>query len=244
MVAENQYTQARQTFLRFKAGLEDDRDVLCELLAAFELLLTERSTTYHENRFIVGGAAEHMVAAAMRCVGLEEVEVVGFEETGLDIRVAGIPLSLKSAFTGNNPIALINTQGEGVVQWTMPTVLILSSGPSRGISYADPGLLPDIAQREEGRVVLPRSDLNQMLDDHPEYLLQCDVPANPGPYDDNAQPPRAISAVVASDILRRSDIEQSLFSDDFLQEFWQRMENGNPMFPRLSGCMEADDDRA
>ena len=61
MVAENQCAQARQTLLRFKAGLENDRAVLSELLTAFEILLNERSTTYHENRFIVGGAVEHMV---------------------------------------------------------------------------------------------------------------------------------------------------------------------------------------
>lgn len=244
MVAENQYAQARQTFLRFKAGLENDRDVLRELLAAFELLLNERSTTYHENRFIVGGAAEHMVAASMRCVGLENVEVVGFREVGPDLRVAGMPIFLKSAFTGSNPIALINTQGEGEVRWTMPTVLILATGPSRGISYADPELLPNFAHREEGQLVLPRTPLNEMLNANPEYLLRCNVPANPGPYSDDAQPPRAISEVVASDVLRRTDTGQSLFSDNVLQEFWQRMENGNPLFPRLRACMEADDDGA
>ena len=244
MVAENQYAQARETFLRFKAGLENDRDVLRELLAAFDLLLNEHSTTYHENRFIVGGAVEHMVAAAMRCVGLENVEVVGFREVGPDLRVAGMPISLKSAFTGSNPIALINTQGEGEVRWTMPTVLIIATGRSRGISYADPELLPNLAYREEGQLVLPRTPLNEMLNANPEYLLQCNVPANPGPYGDDAQPLTAISEIVAEDVLRRTDPGESLFSDNVLQEFRQRMENGNPMFPRLSACLETDDDGA
>ena len=70
MVLEAQYVQAREIFGRFKAGLEEHEDVLRELLEAFTLLLAERNTTYHENRFIVGGAVEHIIAAAMRCVGL------------------------------------------------------------------------------------------------------------------------------------------------------------------------------
>ena len=98
MVAENRNAPAREVFRRFKTGLEQDRALLNELLNSFRLLLTERSTTYDENRFIVGGAVEHIMAAAMRCVGLNNVEVVGFEEYRVDIRVQGREFSVKSQF--------------------------------------------------------------------------------------------------------------------------------------------------
>ena len=241
MVAENQYAQARQTFLRFKAGLEDDHDILRELLAAFEILLNERSTTYHENRFIVGGAVEHMVAAAMRCIGLNDAEVVGFDEDRVDIRVQGLGFSLKTAFTSSRQIALINTQGEGEPRWTAPTILVLATGRSRGISYADPELLPGVVQRAEGQLVLPRNPLNRMLREQPEYLLSCEIPVNPGAPEDELQTPMALSQSVATDILFRTEQGQSLFSEDSLQEFLRRTAGDARVFPRLSDCMEIED---
>ena len=193
MVVENQYAQARRTFLRFKAGLEDDKAVLRELLAAFELLISERSTSFYENRFIAGGAAEHIIAAAMRCVGLTEVRTVGFEDTRVDVAVGGQGLSVKSVFTVNGTIALINVRGGGV-EWTTPTILILSNGLSRGIGYVDPALLPPNSTKQtRDQITLPRTPVNVLFRNQPEYLLRCDIPANQRPPDDVSQIPTAIS---------------------------------------------------
>lgn len=193
MVVENQYAQARQTFLRFKTGLENDRDVLRELLAAFELLLAERSTSFYENRFTAGGAAEHVIAAAMRCVGLTDVRTVGFEDTRVDVTVGGQGFSVKSVFTRNGAFALINVRGGGV-EWITPTILILSSGLSRGIGYVDPALLPPNSTKQtRDQITLPRTPVNTLFREQPEYLLRCDIPANRRPPDDVSQIPTAIS---------------------------------------------------
>ena len=109
MTTESRYTAARAVFMQFEAGLQGDDDLLQELLAALELLLSERSTSFYENRFISGGAAEHIIAAAMRCVSLNDVRTVGFEETRVDILVGGQGFSVKSSFSGSS-IALINVQ--------------------------------------------------------------------------------------------------------------------------------------
>ena len=250
MVAENQYAQARRTFRRFKAGLEDDKAVLRELLAAFELLISERSTTYHENRFIVGGAVEHIVAAAMRCIGLEDVAVVGFEEDRADIRIQGLEFSLKSVFTPGSSIALINTQGAGGAEWVTPTIVVLACNPNRrrnrtydhGIGYADAGLLPaDATTRTRDQLKLKRTPLYALFRQQPDYLLRCNIPANPVAAGIDTPAQTAISKSVARDVLFRTEQGQSLFSEDTLREFIRLTEENTRRFPRLSTCMEVGD---
>ena len=242
MVLEQAYIQARRMFLQFKTGLEEDKDVLDELLAAFELLITERSTTYYENRFIAGGAAEHIIAAAMRCVGLTDVRTVGFEDTRVDVVVDGQGLSVKSVFTVNGTIALINVRGGGV-EWAAPTILLLCNGLSRGIGYVDPGLLPPNSTKQtRDQITLPRTPINILFRERPEYLLRCAIPANRRPPDDVSQIPTAISEVVAQDILLRTETGKSLLSPEFIEEFFQGTASDPKIFPRLSQCMEEAND--
>lgn len=243
MVTESQYAAARAVFLQFKAGLEGQDDLLQELLAALDLLLSERSTSFCENRFISGGAAEYIIAAAMRCVDLNDVRTVGFEQIRVDVLVEGERFSVKSAFTGSNSIALINVQGDGEeVEWTTPTILVLSVGPSRGIGYIDPDLLAaDAINRSRDQITVNRTPVNDLFRAQPEYLLRCDVPVNPGMPDDPADMPTAISSVVAQDILLRTESGPSLLSDDFIEEFFLGTASGTRKFPLLSQCMEEND---
>ena len=195
MTIQQQYGRARETFVQFKAGLESNEDLRNELLGALALLLTERSTSFYENRFISGGAAAHIIAAAMRCVGLLDVRTVGFEDVRVDVTVGGQGFSVKSVFTPNGTIALINTLGEGEnIEWVSPTIILLSNGYSRGIGYVDPELLPpDVTKRTRDRITLPRTPVNVLFRTQPEYLLRCDVPANPGKPDLPSQILTAIS---------------------------------------------------
>ncbi len=194
MSLERRYGRARETFRQFKAGLEEDNDLRDEALAAFDLLLTERSTTFYENRFITGGAAEHIIAAAMRCVGLSDVRTVGFEDVRVDVTVGGQGFSVKSVFTKDGTIALINVRGGGV-EWTTPTILLLSNGLSRGIGYVDPALLPpNVTNQTRDQITLPRTPVNNLFREQPEYLLRCPVPMNRGrPADASQIPTRAIA---------------------------------------------------
>ena len=207
------YQQARDTFARFKAGLEIQQDVLDELLAAVALLVADYNTTYRENRFIVGGAVEEMVAAAMRCVGLEDVRSVGIANIGPDIFVGDQGFSLKTSFTGRREaIGLINKQGDSSPQWVDPTIFVLAGA---GIGYADPVLLPNATREGGDQVSLPRAPLYEMFRRNPDWLLDCEVPIKP-PTD---EPPRSVaSRAVAVEILRRQ-------------------QTGKPQFPRLNGCI-------
>ena len=207
------YQQARATFAHFKAGLEIQQDVLNEFLAAVALLVADYNTTYRENRFIVGGAVEEMVAAAMRCVGIEDVRSVGIASIGPDVFVGAQGFSLKTSFTGRREaIGLINKQGDSSPQWVDPTIFVLAGA---GIGYADPVLLPNSTRQGGDQVALPRAPLYEMFRQNPDWLLTCDVPIKP-PTD---QPPRSVaSRAVAVEIL-------------------QRQLTGKPQFPRLNGCI-------
>ena len=207
------YQQARATFARFKVGLETQQDVLDELLAAVALLVADYNTTYRENRFIVGGAVEEMVAAAMRCVGLEEVRSVGIANIGPDVFVGDQGFSLKTSFTGRREaIGLINKQGDSSPQWVDPTIFVLGG---TGIGYADPVLLPNVTREGGDQVSLPRTPLYEMFRRNPDWLLACDVPIKPP----TNEPPRSVaSRAVAVEIL-------------------QRQITGEPQFPRLNGCI-------
>ena len=238
MTIQQQYGRAREIFLQFKAGLESNEDLRNELLGALALLLTERSTSFYENRFISGGAAEHIIAAAMRCVGLSDVRTVGFEDVRVDVTVGGQGFSVKSVFTKDGTIALINVRGGGV-EWTTPTILLLSNGLSRGIGYIDPGLLPpNSTQQARDQITLPRTPVNTLFREQPEYLLRCPVPMNQGRPADVSQIPTAISGVVAHDVLLRTETGPSLLSDDFIAEFFRGTASGTRKFPLLSQCME------
>lgn len=244
MTLERRYERAREIFRQFKAGLEENCDLRSEVLTALELLLSERSTSFYENRFISGGAAEHIIAAAMRCVGLSDVRTVGFEETRVDLLVEEQGFSVKSSFTGSNSIALINVQGDSEeVEWTTPTILVLGVGLSRGIGYIDPELVPgDAISHGRDQITVNRTPVNVLFRGQPEYLLRCEVPVNPGIPEDPAQMPTAISSVVAQDILLRTETGPSLLSDDFIAEFFRGTASGTRKFPLLSQCMEENDD--
>ena len=209
------YQQAREFFLRFKEQLEIQVDVREELLAAISLVVDDYNTTYRENRFIVGGAVEEMMAAAMRCVGLEDVRSVGVENVGSDIFVGTQGFSLKTSFTGRNEaIGMINKQGDSSPRWVDPTIFVLAG---TGIGYADPELLPNATRDGNDQVSLPRAPLLAMFRNNPQWLLRCEVSVKP-PTD---EPPKSIaSRTVAREILLR-------------QETPDRFD-----FPRLRDCFE------
>ncbi len=198
MVHGQRYDRARDTFLQFKGDLETQQDVLCELLTAIGLLIADYNTTYRENRFIVGGAVEEMLAAAMRCVGIADVRAVGVENIGHDILVGQTGFSLKTSFTGKSEaIGIINKQGSGSPVWTDPTIFVLAGG---GIGYADPDLLPNATEDRSDQIALPRHVLYSFFENNSKWRLVCDVPIKP-PTD---EPPRSVaSRTVAVEVLQR-----------------------------------------
>lgn len=200
------YERARQIFFDFKSALEVQTDLLEELLGAFEILVEEYNPHYHENRFIAGGAAEVMLAAAMRCVGFEQVVNVGIEEAGIDIVVDGERFSIKTTWSpGSSPFGLVNNIGEAEPEWTNPTIFVIAG---RGIGYADPELLPGATRWNGNQLQLRRGPLNQLHRDDPRWVLLCDVKFRPPPPEERDM---ADSEAVATAILHRTERNQPKF---------------------------------
>ncbi len=206
------YAAHQDIYRRFRKGLENDPDVLDELLRALGLLISEYDTSIRENRFIAGGATERILATTMRCVGITNARARGLDLSDEDIVVDGHQISVKASFTGGRQaIRLINTLGDSSANWRTATIFVLSN---RGIGYADPELLPDVATASRDAVILPRQPLDALHDTQPQWLLRCAVPAKA----QDVSQRRAASEAVATEILRRTAA-------------------GQPMFPSLRGSL-------
>ena len=199
------YTPHREIYRQFRDGMTSSPDVLDELLRALSLLISEYDTSIRENRFIAGGATERILAATMRCVGISEARARGLDLDDEDIVVGDCQISVKASFTGGRQaIRLINTLGDSAASWRTATIFVLAN---RGIGYADPDLLPDVARSSRDAVILPRPPLDDLHDAEPEWLLRCDVPAK----SQDASQRRAASEAVATEILQRTAAGRAMF---------------------------------
>ena len=199
------YEPHREIYQRLRDGLTNSSQVLEELLTALGLLISEYDTSIRENRFIVGGATERILAATMRSVGISNARARGLNLSDEDIVVGDHQISVKGSFTGGRQaIRLINTLGNSSAVWRTATIFVLAN---RGIGYADPDLLPDVARKTGDAVILPRQPLDDLHDAQPQWLLVCDVPAK---AQDISQR-RAASEAVATEILNRTAAGQSMF---------------------------------
>ena len=200
-----EYTMHREIYRQLRDGLTNSPDVLDELLRALGLLISEYDTSIRENRFIAGGATERILATTMRCVGISNARARGLDLSDEDIVVGDCQISVKASFTGGRQaIRLINTLGNSAASWQTATIFVLAN---RGIGYADPGLLPDVARSSRDAVLLPRPPLDDLHDAQPQWLLRCDVSAK----SQDASQRRAASEAVATEILQRTAAGQAMF---------------------------------
>lgn len=208
------YDRPREIYRQLRAGLANTPAVLDEFLRALGLLISEYDTSIRENRFLVGGVTEIILAATMRCVGIENAQARGLELDGEDIVVGGCRISVKASFTGRrDAIRLINALGDADQRaWQTPTIFVLAA---RGIGYADPVLLPGAVRSSRDALVLSRKPLDDLHDAQPRWFLRCEVPAKP----QNPPRRRTASEDVAPAILNRQN------------------DAGHSMFPNLSGAL-------
>ena len=205
-ITDADYAPHRGIYRTFRNGLETRDGVLDELLKALGLLISEYDTSIRENRFIAGGATERILATAMRCVGIANARARGLDLNDEDIVVNGHQISVKASFTGGRQaIRLINTLGgaEDTI-WRTATIFVLAN---RGIGYADPALLPNVARSSGDAVILPRRPLDNLHDAEPRWLMRCAVPAKAR----DASQRRAASEAVTTEILWRTAAGQAMF---------------------------------
>lgn len=165
----------REAFKQLKSRMEKDPELKNQVEKALSALLTRFSTKPYENRFVVGGAVEVIMVAALRAAGVDAADV-GTEQGRIDIRLPGGGLSVKGRFQDNNSIRLINVLGESEqTEWQEATLFVLHGV---GIGYADPELLKryDAVEREKDAWVMRYSVLLEFLNENPEWLIACEVP--------------------------------------------------------------------
>ena len=168
-------------FKRFRSNLGEAKG---EIESALRELIYEYSTSDRENRFVVGGAAEVIVAAGMRSAGIP-VSNLGHAGDGADLRTYAQALarrySIKAVFSkSSTSIRLVNFLGDGSGRsWTDPTLFLI---PGVGIVFGHPGheALAAAVTSKGDALVIPIGAVKRHAEERPELVVAMDLPWNPG----------------------------------------------------------------
>jgi len=198
MASKSKFARERAAFARLKKAVEKDSELREDIEAAIKQLLGQFATSIRENRFIVGGALEVILTAALRAAGVKAEDVGTFEQR-IDIKIPDGGFSVKGHFSRTGNIRLINVLGDSSqTEWDTATIFVLHQ---LGIGYADPEYIPQEAvKRTRDAVVLPYTEIRKFLGQHPKCLIQCSVPA---PTKEPSVS-KLVSRVVAQDILQKT----------------------------------------
>lgn len=190
------FADARAAFLALRTGLEEDAELANDLQRCLELLLTRYNTQIYENRFLVGGVVERIIAAVFVALG-DRARTVGVEVTRTDIQVGGCSLSVKGSFRPRpTTIRMINVMGDSRdTVWNEPTIFVVSKV---GIGYADPDLLPGATSRAADAVSLKVSRLLALWSSSPALLFPVELPYSR----DQKEGSDVASRIVADELLR------------------------------------------
>lgn len=198
--ADDDFSAVEGVYARFKMGAAAVRT---EIESAIRELIYEYSTSNRENRFVVGGAVEYILAAAMRSTGIP-VTALGHASDGADLAAYAKALrssfSVKSTFSkSSGSILLVNFRGGSGDwrQWTEPTIFI---APKLGIVLGHPGheILVAAVRRTRDALELPLKALRQHASARPDLRIEIEIPMNP------KTGTRVASRDVAAAILSRS----------------------------------------
>lgn len=195
------FERERDAFVHLRASLIQRTQLREEVERALTALLSEYDTKIRENRFVVGGAVEHIIGAAMRAAGVDILNR-GKTAEGSDLTLrTGEGISVKSSFTDPpGDIRLINTLGDAAGRrWLFATLLVVANV---GVGYVDPYLLPRAAEASGDAIVLPKRVYLPFLERNPGWLARVTVPVKPKAYTT-----KVASYAVAEEILSRDDFD-------------------------------------
>jgi hypothetical protein len=192
----SRFDAARVAFLTLVATLQSDAELCADVQSSFDRLLSRYNTQIYENRFIVGGVAERIIAATFVAMGKAAL-TMGVRVTRTDIAIGDVCISVKGAFRpGKSDLRLVNVMGDSpAAVWNEATIFVVSQ---KGIGYADPMLLPDATKRAKDAVLLKRRALYAMWESKPEYFMEMKLPYS---REDESQSDVA-SRIVADELLR------------------------------------------
>jgi hypothetical protein len=195
------FQEVREVFTEFRKSVLGNGKLKLEIVQALAALITEYDVADRENRFIVGGAVEHIIGSAMRASGIV-VYNRGQRAVNHDIELpSGKGFSSKAAFQDTPPdIRIKNFLGVGRgFEWETATILTVST---IGIGYVDPIYFPDSLRHSGDASVLPRGVWLPFLNSHSELIISLNIPVNPH----NPSTKRA-SYAVADEILMRQNFK-------------------------------------
>lgn len=175
------YSSEETVFRTFRDNLGSTRQ---EVETALRELIYEYSTSNRENRFVVGGAAEIIIAAAMRASGID-TDNLGHAGEGADLATfvdaVGKRFSIKAVFSRKSSnTRLVNFLGEGIGRhWTEPTLFVL---PRIGIVLGHPGHadLASAVRVRRDALEMPLRAVRDHAMAHPELVIPLDFPFDPG----------------------------------------------------------------
>lgn len=187
-----------------------------ELESAITEAVREYSPTDKENRFVVGGAVERIIAAGMRAAGVP-VGNLGHAGLGADLSVyveavRDEVLSLKATFSKkpSQAFRLVNFLGSAQVREMHPTLFLI---PAVGLVLAHEGhqrIAEAIAVTSDAMTLKCRAIVEHAAE-RPDLLISLDVPENDGVVR------KVASAEVARAILERPHyplLGSAISSDD------------------------------
>ncbi len=175
------FQRERAGFHTFKHCFEQDSALREELKRAIGALYERYDTTIRENRFVVGGALEIILGAALRACGLpvrhrgtETVEWdLLFEDGEGGYSIKSLPKSPSTR--------LVNVLSRSVSPelWRVATLFVLREG----LVYADPDLPWWQSRRNDANILIPRSDaleikrktIRAFAEANPAWFLPWDV---------------------------------------------------------------------
>ena len=171
---------AEQAFAVLRAGLTGS--LRREVESALNELVHEYSPSNRENRFVVGGAVEWIIAAAMRATGVP-VGNLGHEGLGADVAVYAEALrenvfSLKATFSKSTTYRLVNFLGKSAMPELHPTVFVQ---PSVGLVLGHAGhpAIADNVVLKSDALVLASRHVKEHAEASPECRIEVEVPVNP-----------------------------------------------------------------
>lgn len=173
-------------FDTLKRHLDTHRDVVREVEFAFASLLVAANPSDRGLRFMFGGGAEWIMAAAAWSAGILTAPA-GHNANGFDLAdllesARGMWSVKASAQEKSSPIRLTNFMGDGKgATWSDPTLFV---GPYLGGAvFIDPTLEPDVrarTKRASDALVLSAKVVSDFADSHPENCIAFDVAINDG----------------------------------------------------------------
>lgn len=192
----SRFAAERGAFAQLKQKIDHDDKLRQEVEYTLAQLLGRFATSVRENRFVVGGALEVILTAALRAAGVA-AEDVGISEERIDIRIPNGGFSVKGHFSGTGNIRLINVLGDSTqAEWSEGTLFVLHG---MGIGYSDPELLgAGATKREKDAIVLRYNQLRQFLETNPAYFISLQVPQ----ATKEEKQSELVSRAVAREILR------------------------------------------